>query len=201
MAFIPAQYCAKLVPLFEYANGNQAVNVLTFNHAEAVFASDLELLTDVYQAWWDDTAAPFVANTVKLMSITATDLTNADGLQHVVAIPGGSPGGNTGAVMPANVTFTTTFKTAFSGRSFRGRAYWIGLCENQVVGDLLDATQAENIRDAWETLGAGALESQWTHSVLSYVAAGVPRVTAEITQVTTYVNYDRRVDTQRRRLA
>ena len=200
MAFIPAQFCAKLVPRFEYPNGNIAVNTLTFSHFEEIFASDLELLTDAYLAWWDDTAAALVSSSVKLLDITATDLTTASGLQHVHTIAGGSAGGGSAAVMPANVTLCTTFKTAFSGRSFRCRAYWIGLHEGQIVGDFVDATPAENIRAAWDTLSGNTGEAGWGHVVISYETGGAPRVTGLATTVAAYSLFDRRVDTQRRRL-
>jgi len=134
--------------------------------------------------------------------VSATDMSVQNGQNLIYALPSGQTGGLSSPAMPSNVTFATSFRTGYAGRSKRGRAYWVGLAESQVAGDFVSTLAAEAIRGAWEEFGsilAGGFDG-FTHVVTSYYENGEPRVTAAYNEVTSYVNVDTRVDTQRRRL-
>jgi len=200
MAFVPVPQVMKVVPEYVYPGGNFAYNTFYVAAESEVVLGSLEDVVGAVDGWFSEFADLFVANTVKLTRITATDLTEAGGLQYTLDLGAGVPGANVGAVLPANVTIATSFRTGFSGRSNRGRSYWVGLTEGMVTGDFVLDVQAEGIRQAWADLGAALTTLSYTHVVVSYVSNGVPRVTPQIRPVTEYLMVDTRVDTQRRRL-
>ena len=201
MAFVPAPFCVKVVPKFSLPGGGTAVNVLTFRNLDApTTISQLETLAGVYDNWWGATAKSLVSNQVALVEVVITALDTASDLQFIYTPASPIAGTLSAAALPAQVTLATAFKSTYSGRSRRGRAYWIGLAENEVTGDYVITATADNIRNAWETLGTDAAAESWQHCVLSYVEDGVARTEALVTYVNYYVNVDTRVDTQRRRL-
>lgn len=200
MAFIPVPDCFKLVPEF-FSGGKQiGVNVLHFHSLVDITIESLISAGTLFIDQWAEVAAPYVANTVLLGRVTVTQLDSAEGIQVVVLPEDPTPGTNTSAALPNNVTLATAFKSNYAGKSQRGRAYWVGLSENLVTGDAVLATPAEAIRSYWQNMGAVMLSNDWQHVIVSYVHDGVPRTTGQTTDVTTYVNTDTDVDTQRRRL-
>ena len=200
MPFVPAIGCVRLVPEFASGSVNVGVNTLNFRSLTDVTLATMTGLATMYSDIWTETAAPYVANTLRLTRIVVTDLTVSDGLQVTQEYSGGIAGTNTSPPLPNNVTLATAFKSIYAGRSRRGRAYWIGLSENLVAGDDVLATPAENIRAFWQQIGDSSPASDYQHVVLSYVTGGVARTEALATDVTTYINVDNHVDSQRRRL-
>lgn len=200
MAFVPIPQVMKVVPEFLYPGGNYAYNTFYVAAESEVVLGSLEAVVGVYDGWFSEFADAQVASTVKLTRITATDMTEEGGIQYTLDLGAGVPGTNLGAVMPANVTLAVSFRTGFSGRTNRGRSYWVGLTESQVTGDFVGDAAAEAIRLCWTYLAEGLTELSYTHVVVSKVLNGVPRVTPQIRPVTEYLMVDTRVDTQRRRL-
>ena len=200
MPFIPAIKVIKLVPEFNLPGGNKAYNTLHVYADGLAGPTWLELAITLYAEWWGEVADTYVSNQVALASVTATDLTIEGGLTVVEPFSPPVNGADVGAAMPANVTLATSFRTGYSGRSNRGRAYWVGLSEGAVTGDFVTNTVANGIRSAWEAFGLIMSENEMQHVVVSYVNNGLPRVTAQVRSVTDYINVDNRVDTQRRRL-
>lgn len=201
MPFIPALNVVKLVPKFLLPDGGTAVNTLHVWQPETVTPALLEQATTLYETWFAEHAAPLISNQVSLIEITATDLSVADGQQFVQS---GSPidaGSNSAAMLPAQVTFCTAFKSGYAGRSKRGRAYWIGLSETMVSGSIVAPTIRAAILDAWMAFGQEFSFEGWSHVVVSYtdLVETIPP-TASFIDVTTYVNTQTRVATQRRRL-
>jgi hypothetical protein len=161
----------------------------------------------------DDIAARIAANytfdtaaisptTASLTGIKVTPLDPTQGPATETTVGYPKTGSNTSPQLPNQVTAVTTFRTAFGGRSFRGRAYWIGLTEGGVIANVLDETVRAQINAYWERmriLEAGSGEVQFELVVVSYYSGGVLRTTPVATAVTA-VSTNNRVDTQRRRL-
>lgn len=110
-------------------------------------------------------------------------------------------GGDNGAAMPNNVTTTITFRTGLSGRSYRGRNYWIGITEPNVVNNTVNNGLILNILAAYALMiGPGEVDSDWTWSVYSRYVNNAPRETGLSQDVTSVGSFDNTVDSQRRRL-
>jgi len=58
-------------------------------------------------------------------------------------------GGETSNLLPANVAALVSLRTGFSGRSNRGRAYWIGYTEASSVENTFNVTSQTNLAGAY----------------------------------------------------
>lgn len=120
--------------------GQDMQNTLYFKNAaeSPVFPSDWQAIATGLRDAWDDTLALYVSDDCLFRNVTVTDLTAYDApslvfVQNVY-------GDNTSPPVNTGTTFTTTFRTLGRGRSFRGRNYFIGLCEGQISGNDIAST-------------------------------------------------------------
>jgi hypothetical protein len=103
--------------------------------------------------------------------------------------------------LPSNVTLAISFRTGFRGRSFRGRAYAVGLTEGQVTGDSVSDAVATAYREHWEAFIA-SVQTDFPGASLAIVSRcqdGAWLTTATVTPVET-VLVDPTVDSMRKRL-
>src|SRR4026208_2286260 len=63
-------------------------------------------------------------------------------------------GGETSNLLPYNVAALVSLRTGFSGRSNRGRAYWMGYTEASSVGNTFNATSLANLAGAYTDMQA-----------------------------------------------
>lgn len=61
-------------------------------------------------------------------------------------------GGETSNLLPYNVAALVSLRTGFSGRSNRGRAYWLGYTEASSVGNAFNTTSQTNLESAYEDI-------------------------------------------------
>lgn len=87
-----------------------------------------------------------------------------------------SLGLNASPALPVNCTIALTRFSAFTGRSARGRVYLVGLAENQVVGDIVDAATISGYLTTYANLTANILTAGWTPVIVSRYANGVKRL-------------------------
>lgn len=115
-----------------------------------------------------------------------------------------NPGTHISAALPNNVTFAIKKESGFTGRSARGRSYWIGIPQDQIL--LADenrlsagfiALLVANVDTVRTSIIAVA---PWVPVLVSRFTAGAPRVTGLTFPWVTTTNVDNRVDTQRGRL-
>lgn len=105
---------------------------------------------------------------------------------------------------PNNVTFAVKKLSGLTGRSARGRTYWIGIPRNQLKStneNEVSATYAANVVvsvDAIRTAIIGA--ALWSPVLVSRFAGGVARSEGKTFPWVDTVNINERVDTQRGRL-
>lgn len=112
---------------------------------------------------------------------------------YTLAITGGINGGVVQDSLPGNVAFCIRLRSAIAGRRFRGRKFFAGLGEGDVIGNTYDIARADGIVTAVQDL-IDALETAGNAmQIVSFVGeTSVP--------VTTASYFDRIVDSQRRRL-
>jgi len=198
--FIPAPNTAKLELIVE-EHGQRMENVVHLRKADGWSESEIRLLAEVALTKWEIYFAPLISEDVSLVLIRTTDL-SAESSFGYEKEPDDPTTGEIGvAGLPGNVTVATKFASGLTGRSQRGRAFWIGLTELQVTGNALVDPMPTNISTAWENffIGIATDIDGAEHVVVSYCHNGAWRTTAQVTPVTAYVT-ERNTDSMRGRL-
>jgi len=124
--------------------------------------------------------------------------------QVATSVIGNGPGIHTGSALPNNVTFSIKKTSGQTGRSARGRAYWIGIPANELVlanENLLEAAYVvllvaavEQIRQAINFVGI------WQAVLVSRITLGVQRPTGITFPWVGVENVDTQIDTNRGRM-
>jgi len=199
MPFIPAENTARIIMGFTQG-GQQVANQFYAQFPTQPDKDDLAALAVVIKNWWIDFIQPIQSSTVSLVRIELTDITEEAGEQ--VTYTGGLPlSGDEGApALPNNVTVSVKLTTGFSGRSKRGRQYFIGLVNTQLVDpNHILLGMITTLQDAYSALIDAISDAGWQMVVASFVSGGVPRLTAELTPVIA-ASVNQTLDSQRRRL-
>ena len=149
--------------------------------------------------WWVAEMQPLVAAEVTLREIFCTDLSTEAGGTSTFVPTTTTGGANVNGPMPLNVTLAVSARTSKSGRSYRGRSYFVGLTRNVVAGSLVTGAAVAAIQAAYNALQSTYIE-QGQLVVLSRRHAGDLRPVALGEPITTWVVVDNAVDSQRRRL-
>jgi len=196
--YIPAENTAEV--RLNYATlGGVAQNVINFRKGSAWTSSDLQDLANDVKDSWETNISTDVTEDISLDTIVATDLSSETGPQYT--LPAGIAGAIASPALPSNVTLAIKFSTDFRGRSYRGRLFYVGLAENQVVGDQVsEAFQTgvqENFALFFGDILAGSTGAE--HVIVSRCQDGSWLTDAVVTPVTAYT-VDRTIDTQKRRL-
>lgn len=197
--FIPAADTAR-VDLVYSSQGNTLMNVIYFRRAGGFDAGQLEALAEATIAAWDDNIKALTTANVSLNLVRATDI-SSEGAAGVEVSAGPLAGTNTtGINLPLNVTVVTKFSTGLTGRSHRGRIYFVGLNGSEIVANALASGVAATINTAWTSFfGDITTLAADEHVIVSLCNNGAWRTAAEVTPVTNYsTNGD--LDSQRRRL-
>lgn len=199
MAFIPAMNVAAVE--IRWRQDQQRVENTLYFHREtgwddiSLYSLLVDIRTQVRTAW-----LPLMAEGVSLHELHARDLTVE--ASYVADLSGefGDNGGITQAYLPNNVTLSITFRTGFSGRSFRGRNYIVGMYRDAVSLNAVSQLYA----DAWAAAYEGFLQVADGHNatwvVLSRYANNAPRETGVYTPIRSTGFADLIVDSLRRRL-
>ncbi len=114
------------------------------------------------------------------------------------------PGGHSGAALPNQVTFSIKKTSGLTGRSARGRTYWVGVPDN-----VLQAANENLVQSAWAASAVAAIGffrtaiasvGLWEPVLVSRFTDGAKRTEGETFPWTGETNVDLRVDTNRGRL-
>ncbi len=115
-----------------------------------------------------------------------------------------NPGLHASATLPNNVTFSIKKESGLTGRSARGRTYWVGVPQNtlQVPDEnLLQSAYIALIVAAVDTVRTSIIAVPlWVPVLVSRFANGIPRAQGDTFPWVSTTNVDERVDTQRGRL-
>lgn len=200
MAFQPAPGIVA-VELRGVLHGQRVENVLHFRAIGSISQASLQGLvnaigalvaSEAYLAYWP---VEF-----QWTEIYARDLSVSIGVQASDSSVAGEVG--TGGVgMPGNVTIAITLRSGLTGRSARGRVYWMGLTEGSVVGNAVSGPVVAGYVDVLEDIRAEALTAGFELVVLSRQQNGVLLANAIGYDVVTIGATDLNVDSQRKRLA
>lgn len=112
------------------------------------------------------------------------------------------PGASVNTGLPGNVTHSIKKSTGLTGRSARGRVFWIGMPRNvlQINENLLTIADSQAIEDAVDAMRVAIAATIWTPVVVSRFLDKLPRTTgATFTWIASQA-VDINVDSQRRRL-
>lgn len=121
-----------------------------------------------------------------------------------ISLIGAGSGGDIVEAYPNNVTFSIKKASGLTGRSARGRTYWIGIPQ-----DKTSAPDENHITDAYRdalVLAVSAIkdtinaEFNWDAVLVSRFSGGVKRPTGVTFDWATTLAVDKRIDTQRNRL-
>jgi hypothetical protein len=183
-------------------------NTLYFENRGSFDLAAMLVLTNALEAWWQDNLAPITSDTVTLKELVVTDLTSATAPSLVTPALTGNSGTHSINSMPNNVSLCVSFRTSARWRSFRGRNYFAGLCEDQVDGNTVNSATVTALQDAYNLLvGSGTFSANWTWSVVSRFSGmsgtpprPTPRAAGVITPITSARVVDPIIDSMRRRL-
>lgn len=122
--------------------------------------------------------------------------------QEVTVTTGTALGALAAAALPDNVTLAIKKASAFTGRTARGRLYWIGTALTQISTNesQYSVVGANTIRDAVDDMRAAITATVWQATIVSRFAAGLKRPFGVTTDWIDSVLVDINVDSQRRRL-
>lgn len=198
--FIPAENTARVEMIYS-ASGTRIENVFHFQSDVPWTAASLEELThQVFTGWLGDMQA-VQSQGATLEMIRAVDIDVEDG--NVFEYTGFTPnqGSIANPIMPGNVTLSIKFGSTRTGRSYRGRMYFIGLVENATTGNVVETSYRDDIVANTQSLFTEVQDGMpgVQHVIVSYCNNGAWRTTAAVTPVATY-SADVNVDSQRRRL-
>jgi len=198
-AFIPAPNTARVRMVYSLF-GQTVMNVFYWQGDAPLIASDLSGLADEVNIAWAARFKPVQAPDVELLYIEATALDTDSSPSVTLAV--GVAGTASGVSFPGGTTLAIKFSGGVSGRSGRGRMYWIQLHTAQISGDQVTSADVAAIvglvSDFFDDIETA---TGLTHVVTSYCHDGAWRTTASNTPVVNYIATDNNVDSQRRRLA
>lgn len=200
MAFIPVPDTVEVRMQYSY-DGQQVENVFHVHQDGEWTVSQMQAIATVFVDLFDDELDTFAAATLTLNRVLVRDLTTSSGLaiEWTTGLPlsGLSPSPQ----LPNNVTAAVKWTTGLAGRSFRGRTYHLGLCENSVTANELVSTLPADLESAYATLitNIPAAVTGAALVVVSKYHLGAPRTTGITTDIIA-VSVDPVVDSQRRRL-
>lgn len=205
MAFVPVADTAKLALLFTQF-GQKLVNTMWFSKSGGWSASDLNSLCVAVNSWVIAEMLPAQNDSVTFNGSEAVDMSSEG--QEGVSVQQTAP--NTGGLsigsFPGNVTAAIKFLTGFTGRSNRGRNYFVGLDAGSVTGDTIGAPAVASLLSIYDSLASYLVGLTAEHVVASLYSgideAGhpVPRVAGVVHAVTSYA-MDNLTDSMRKRLA
>lgn len=175
-------------------------NTLYFEFGLPPTPANLVSLGNDLLNWYSTLMAPQQGLGVALREIFLTDLTSVTGGTFTQTPPSLITGSQVGEMLPNNVALAVSFRTAFRGRSFRGRNYFLGLVDSQVAQNTVTAGALAAITNIYQQLPASLGGSGSTWVVVSRFTNNAPRVTGIATPVTAALIVDSTVDSQRNRL-
>jgi hypothetical protein len=196
--FIPAPGAALFELVFNLA-GQEIENTIWCRSTTAWDAGFLDTVAGSLASWWATELAPVMSDDMVLIRVVGTAKNVQSGAQAIVTAGMPIAGDDPRAAAPNNVAFVVKFGTAFIGRSNRGRNYVTGYPSESWVGSSLVAGAANPTTAAYNALPAVLAGNTAEHVVASFQFNNVPRVTAQLTPVTSYVAVTPASRSQRRR--
>ena len=199
MAFVPLPNTAMLELVYQI--DNQYVENTFYYLGD--WDDDTQALEDLAtngRQEWVDNIQPLQSTVVRLVQIKATDMRTEGARGVILAAQPGDVGTHGSPMLPLNVAAVISLKTILRGRSYRGRVYHPGLCEDQVTNSNIATATAADLTAAYgDFTQISTVVGPATLAVASRYHNGLPRTQGVLTQVTTVICQSV-VGSQRRRL-
>lgn len=201
MPFVPVPATVKLQWFYTY-NGQPCMNRIHVSVPETLpSAGTCQVLANAGASWWLGNAQSLVPPSCALRLVEATSIAEQNG--NSATFSSGLPAAGTHLInaLPGNVTLAVSLRTGLTGRSARGRWYWVGLSEDQVDDNNVNAGVASAITGAMDNLLSTITGLSSTPVIVSYQSGGVPRPGGPVKfLITDALLVDTVVDSQRGRL-
>lgn len=200
MPFVPIPRTAQFNIKYLY-NDEEAQNTLYFQNDGGWTPESLDEGCEILHDWWVTYCKPTQPTAVELTEVSARDLDTLNGAvgQFSPLIP--QFGSQAVESMSNQVTLAVSFKTGFSGKSARGRNFWVGLTITQVDTNEVATNTTTQIEGAYTALiGQGSMIPDATWVVASRRSNNAWRVVGVVYPIREAIVVNRVVDTQRRRL-
>jgi len=158
-----------------FLNGDtNAQNTIHVSYDGSVSLADLDTLEAFLVTWIDSDWAPQAGASWYASEIVITDQNSLTGPRKSYGLGTTHVGTQVSPAMPANVTIALKEVIGTRGRGKAGRMYWIGLCEDQCVGDTVNSSTATALEAAGEALRTGieGLGLPWGNLVVPHLKVG-----------------------------
>lgn len=201
MAFVPVPATIKC-SLFYTMQGIQAMNRIHVGVGSSLpTEADCATVAAAVANWWLSNCQALVPTTTSLRAVEAISIAEQNGPQATFSAGLPAAGTVISPALPNNVTVAVSLRTGLTGRSARGRWFWVGLSEGQVVENEVSAGPLASIVAAMDAL-IGVIDGLAADPlIISYVANGVPRPGGPVKFIITdALVVDSIVDSQRGRL-
>jgi len=199
MAFIPVDQVASVELRYLYF-GEQVENTLYFYNTDNISPGHMTALGNYIDDWWNAQIKPLQSTAVIMREIYITDLSDVEGPTVTNIDSAGLTGAVAGSAgQPGNVSIALSYRSSARGRSGRGRNYFIGLTEFDVVENTVLQAKLDAITLAYEELIVNP-PTDWYWAVVSRYHDNAPRTEGIARAVISCGFTDNWVDSQRRRL-
>lgn len=199
LAFVPVSNTCKVVMEFQDID-SFACNVYHVLGTSQMIHDVLLGIGQTFETWWKDNKA-LISDNITLNRVMVTDLHQENGVSVEIPVTTNNIGTHTGNPLPANVTLAVKWTTGFTGRSFRGRTYHIGLTDTMRTGNYVNSSDLALLQAYYAELmdTVTGLAYDVHLAVVSYRHNKVARA-AGLPTVITGVSIEHTLDSQRRRL-
>jgi len=200
MAFVPAPNIVQ-IEVRATKQGEQIENRMYFNCFHEPTTTDLAQLAaatfTVLRSHW----LPLMPTDVILREVFLKSLHDENAVEIAVGALVTDVGSFTGTPAANQNTVCISLRSGNSGRSARGRLYWLGLAEEQYTINTMLTTARDDIIAAVEEMRSFHLSFGYQWSIVSYITGGAPRVGGPVYfNVTNVLVTDDVLDSQRRRM-
>lgn len=186
-----------------YTCGGELVENVYHAHKDSAWdLTTLGALAAAFVSWETSEAAPLRSEQVSLVRVVATDLTSLTSGRVDTQLVTTVDGGVVSPVLPNNATWAVKQNIGERGRGRNGRTFWIGLAENQVIGNQIDTTVGDSIQSALNALitDVGAAVAGAALGVMHRPPGDPPTGSATFTPTQNFTYTDQLIDSQRDRL-
>lgn len=201
MPFQPAPDVAE-VEVRMSLQGKPVENVLHFVSTSG-FPWDISLITQLAQQVllrWTNNILDVQCTALSLNSVLAKDLSAefAPTFEAFPLVP--VAGVLTGPAMPNQSAVVLTKRSGLTGRSARGRLYHCGFTEDQVSGNFIADTYADDVNAAYTAFVQDMADQDAQMVILSRRTGGVLRPEGIAFNMVSFGLRNNRIDSQRRRM-
>jgi hypothetical protein len=200
MAFIPVPNAA--IAHINYTwFGQQVQNTLWFDQPDDPSFIDIVNLADGLNTLWVANMLPLQSEDITFRNVEVIAQNMSPGITFTSTLNTGDIGGAATPSVSNSITLAVSFRTGVTGRSNRGRNFWLGLAATSVNDNVVSGVAISAILAAYGNLiGSGSVAGDWKWVVASRFSAGEPRITGVTSAIVSVSVVDDVIDNQRRRL-